>query len=71
MITYYNLRIKEFVRHAYVSATEGQNFSLSFVIQELIEDAMGHPDSHKFIDVMENYIGLYYKKYDSSYNEER
>ncbi len=32
---------------------------------------MGHPDSHKFIDVMENYIGLYYKKYDSSYNEER
>jgi hypothetical protein len=32
---------------------------------------MGHPDSHKFIDVMKNYINLYYHKYDDSYKEER
>ena len=32
---------------------------------------MGHPDSHKFIDIMRNYINLYDNKYDNSYNEER
>jgi len=41
--------------------------SLSYVIHELVEDAMGHPDSHKFLDKMSQYVDIYYSKYDPVY----
>ena len=70
LIEYYNMRIKEF-KNISVTGTNGKGYSLAFVIQELINDAMGHPDSHQFIDLMKNYIDLYYHNYDESYKEER
>jgi hypothetical protein len=47
LINYYNLRIRELKLSS--GPLEGKNCSLTFVIQQLIEDAMGPPDSHKFI----------------------
>ena len=70
LIEYYNLRIKEF-KNITVTGANGKQCSLAFVIQELINDSMGDPDSHKFIDLMKSYIDLYYMKYDESYKEER
>ncbi len=70
LIEYYNLRIKEF-KNITVTGANGKQCSLAFVIQELISDAMGDSDSHKFIDLMKGYIDLYYKKYDESYKDER
>ena len=67
LIDYYNIRIKEFLQPVGASM-DVKSHSLSLVIQELIDDAMGHPDSHKFLDIMQGYIDIHYKKYDESYN---
>ncbi len=41
LIEYYNLRIKEFV-DVTVAGANGKQNSLGFIIQELLNDAMGH-----------------------------
>lgn len=68
LIKYYNWRIKEFCEN--VTDKSGK-YSLPYVMHELTKDAMGAPESHQFLDVMNKYIEKYYSNFDPAYREDR
>ena len=50
---------------------ENEKCSLLHVIDELVIDVMGDPESYKLLDVMQRYIDLYFIKFDKNYQEKR
>lgn len=68
LIRYYHYRIQEFCET--VTEKTGK-CSLPYILHELTKDAMGAPESHKFLETMEKYIEKYYPNLDPTYKDDR